>query len=152
MNSVHVGANAVATSLVLTGLVEKRAALSGEVEALTTRIAGLRADLAHLDAVIRIMDPAIEPEAIKPRVPRNHCDWFGRGELARLAMEVVRDDPEPITDIDIARAVIVRKGLEASPYTTRRVKGMVDATLRRREGLMERVVYGVRKVGWRVAA
>src|SRR3954466_6750380 len=94
----------MATNLVLSGLIAKRAALSGEVEALTTRIANLRADLAHLDAVIRIMDPAAEPESIKPRVPRNHCDWFGRGELARLAMEVVRDAPEPITAIDIARA------------------------------------------------
>src|SRR3954451_15342492 len=135
------------TNLILSGLIAKRAALAGEVEALTTRIANLRADLAHLDAVIRIVDPAAEPESIKPKVPRNHCDWFGRGELARLAMEVVRNAPEPITAIDIARAVIMRKGLEASPYALRRVKGMVDATLRRREGLMERVVYGVRKVG-----
>src|SRR4051794_27567556 len=133
-------------------LIRKRAELAGEVEALDARCDQLRADLAHLDAVIRIMDPAAEPESIKPRVPRNHCDWFGRGELARLAMEVVRDAPEPITAIDIARAVIVRKGLEPSPYASRRVKGMVDATLRRREGLMERVVYGLRKVGWRIVA
>jgi hypothetical protein len=141
-----------AIPLVLAGLIRKRATLSGEIEALRTRVANLQADLAHLDAVIRIMDPASDPEAIRPKVPRNRCDWFGRGELARLAMDAVREAPESVAALDIARTVMLRKGLEPSSYTLRRIKGMVDAALRRREGLMERVVYGRRKVAWKVAA
>lgn len=47
-------------NLLLFGLVTKRAEVSGEIEALRTRMARLQADLAHLDAVIRIMDPPPE--------------------------------------------------------------------------------------------
>jgi hypothetical protein len=55
--------------------------------------------------------------------------------------------------MSIARAVVVRKGLEdASPFVQGRVKGITDAAQRRRESLAERVGYGRRRVGWRVAA
>ena len=137
--------------LATSALIRKRAELAGEIEALRTRVANLQADLAHLDAVIRILDPATEPDAIRPKVPRNACDWFGRGELFRLAMDALRGVTEPQTAGQIAQAVMAAKGLTASPYAVRRITGMVDATLRRRGDLMERIVYGPRRVGWRVA-
>lgn len=57
-----------------------------------------------------------------------------------------------MTAMEIAREVVARKGLEdAGPFVVGRVKNMVDATMRRREGLVERVVYGRRHVGWRIA-
>jgi hypothetical protein len=118
------------------------------------RIARQRADLAHLDAVIRLLDPASDPETIRPKVPRNNgCDWFGRGELARMALEAIRDAPSPISAMDVARAVVARKGMEpGDAVALRRVKNMVDATLRQGEGgLVERVVYRPRSVGWKVA-
>jgi hypothetical protein len=106
--------------------------------------------LADLDAVTRIIDPATEPEAIRPKVPRNRCEWFGRGELFRLAMDTLRNAPEPLSALEIARAVVARKGLDdAGPYVLRRVTGMVDAMLRRREGLAERIVYGGDRWGGR---
>ncbi len=58
-----------------------------------------------------------------------------------------------MTSMEIARTMVARKGIEAaSPYVVQRVKSMIDATLRRREGLIERVVFGRRHVAWRVAA
>ena len=42
----------------------------------------------HLDAAIRIMCPDAEPELIRPKKPG--CDWFGRGELARAVLDVLR--------------------------------------------------------------
>lgn len=118
-----------------------------------TRVARLQADQAHLDAVIRIMAPTAEPEAIRLKVPRNHCDWFGRGELFRRAVDALRDTSEPLPALEIARAVVARKGLaDAGPFALGRVTGMVDAMLRRREGLAERIVYGRRMVGWRIVA
>lgn len=56
------------SSPALSALTRKRAELAGEAEALRTRIAKLQADLAHLDAAIRIMDPEAEPESIRPLV------------------------------------------------------------------------------------
>jgi hypothetical protein len=142
------------TDLAVAALTRKRTELAGEIEAGLARIARQGADLAHLDAVIRLMDPASDPEAIRPKVPRNNgCDWFGRGELAKMAFDALRDALQPLSAIDIARAVVARKGMElGDTVALRRVKNMVDATLRRREGgLVERVVYRPRSVGWKVA-
>ena len=92
--------NEATSPIVLAGIVCKRAAVAGEIEALCTRVANLQANLAHLGAAIRIMDPAADPESIRPKVPRNACDWFGRGELFRLTMEALRDASEPLTTME----------------------------------------------------
>ena len=68
-------------------LSRKRAVLAGEIQARAAALDQLRADLVHLDAAIRIMCPAAEPELIRPRKPSQGCDRFGRQELPRLVFE-----------------------------------------------------------------
>ena len=70
-----------------------------------------------------------------------------------MAFDALRDAPEPLAAMDIARHVLARKGMEPGDLPAlRRVKNMVDAALRRREGgLVERIVYGPRSVGWQIA-
>jgi len=54
----------------LSSLIRERAELADEVvEALAARCDQLRADLAHLDAAIRILCPDAEPEPIRARSP-----------------------------------------------------------------------------------
>ena len=117
-------------------LIRKRAELAGEVEALDARLAQLRADLVHLDAAIRIMCPDAEPELIRPRKPsRKGCDWFGRQELPRLVLESLRDAEQPLSCLQLARAVMARKGMDAGDGTAlRRIAGMVKGVLHRQEG------------------
>ena len=92
----------------------KRAELAGEIIAREAALDQLRADLAHLDAAIRIMCPDAEPELIRPKKPsRKGCDWFGRGELARWIMDVLRGATEPVGSTEIARTIMERKGLPA---------------------------------------
>jgi hypothetical protein len=143
------------TDLALAALVRKRAELAGEIEAAQDRIAELRAALVHLDATIRLLCPDAEPELVKPKKPsRKDCDWFGRGELGRLALDALRDAEEPLGSLRLARAVMERKGMEPGDLATlRRVKNMLNGVLQRREGrLVERVVCGPRSVGWKIAA
>jgi hypothetical protein len=143
------------TDLAVAALVRKRAELAGEIEHAQDRIAELRATLVHLDATIRLLCPDAEPELVKPKKPgRKDCDWFGRGELGRLALDVLRDAAEPWGSLRLARAVMERKGMEPGDLAAlRRVKNMLNGALQRREGrLVERVVHGPRSVGWRVAA
>jgi hypothetical protein len=54
------------TDLAVAALIRKRAELAGEIEAALAKVARQRAELVHLDAVIRLLDPAAEPEAIRP--------------------------------------------------------------------------------------
>lgn len=136
-------------------LVRKHAELSGEIEALQIKLDGMRADLVHLHAAIRILSPGVDPAAIRPKRPsRRGCEWFGRSELGRLMLEVLRDAREPLSAVAVAREVMERRGLDPSDRTAlRRVEGMVGPALRRREGkTVESIVNGRRALTWRLAA
>ena len=92
------------TSLVLPGIARKRAEPAGETIAREAALDQFRADLAHLDAAIRIMCPVAEPELIRPKKPsRKGCDWFGRQEPPRLVLEALRARAAPVVRRDCAR-------------------------------------------------
>lgn len=138
--------------MAISSLSRKRAEVAGEIETAVARVAQLRADLAHLDAAIRIMDPNAEPELIPVKLPRpKGCDWFGRGELARMVLDVLREAARPLSSTEIARAVLAAKGMEPGDVAAlRRVESMVRMGLIRREGgSVERAGEG-RGAGWRV--
>jgi hypothetical protein len=138
--------------LALAALVRKRAELAGEIRLAEGRLDQLRADILHLDATIRILDPGYHADATVPKARRQRRGWFGNGELLRMVLETLRKAPEPVTAREIAVALMERKGFDATDATTvRLVEKRVDATVRRREGLVERVLYGPRSVGWKVA-
>ena len=133
-------------------LIRKRAELAGEIEARAAAVDQLRADLAHLDAAIRIMCPDAEPELIRRQKPsRKGCDWFGRQELPRLILAGLRTAGQPRSVTELALIVMERKGLPVDAVALRRVAGMVKGALHRRAGrLVERVGNG-RNVRWRIA-
>ena len=69
-----------------------------------------------------------------------------------MILETLRKAPEPLTAREVAVAVVGRKGFDANDgATVRLVEKRVDAVLRRKKGLVERVVYGPRSVGWKIA-
>ena len=69
---------------VVAALKDKRAELSGNIADLEKRIGQHRADLLHVDAVLRLFAPEFEPATIPPRAVRRPNSWFKPGELARL--------------------------------------------------------------------
>ncbi len=142
----------MAGTQLLSGLVEKRAELAGEIRTAEAQLEQLRSDILHVDATIRLIDPNYHTDAIVPKKRRQRREWFGNGELLRMVLETLRKAPEPLTSREVAVALMERKGFDTNDAATVRiVERRVDATVRRREGLVERVVYGPRSVGWRVA-
>ena len=142
------------TEFAVSALSRKRGEVAGEIIAREAALDQLRADLVHLDAAIRIMRPDAEPELIRPRKPsRKGCDWFGRQELPRLVLGSLRGTEQPLSCIEIARAVMTCKGLDAADRTAlQRIVGMVKGALHRRDGrMLERVGNG-RDVRWRISA
>src|SRR5688572_169929 len=86
-----------AASPALSALTRKRAELAGEAEHLARQLDHFRADLAHLDAAIRVLCPEARPKLIKPKVPgRRGCDWFGRGKLGRMVLDTLRQASAPM--------------------------------------------------------
>lgn len=135
----------------LSALVDKRATLAGDIRELEERLEQLRSEVLHVDAVIRLMDPAYQLDAIVPKVRRQRRQWFGNGELVRSILETLRKAAQPLTTREIGLAVMERKGFDTNDGATLRlIEKRVDATLRRRPGMVERVVYGPRSVGWSV--
>ena len=96
---------------VICGLRDKRAELAGMVNRLEQQLVQHRASLMHLDATMRLFDPDIRPEEIRPRQLRAHNHWFQPGECLRLIYDVLRDAAQPVTTRDLAGRIIAAKGL-----------------------------------------
>ena len=92
-------------------LRSKRAEISGRILDLEKRIARFRADLANIDAAIRILSPSSEPGAIPPKRAYKRTKYFARNELARMALDLMRKAQEPLSGREIAVAIMKAKGL-----------------------------------------
>lgn len=97
---------------VISGLVRKRAELAGEIESTHKRLSQMIADLGNLDATILMFDPSFEIDGIRPKAFRPPEDWSKRGEMARAVLNILRVASEPMTARDIARQIIVERGLD----------------------------------------
>ena len=135
---------------VICGLRDKRAELAGMVNRLEQQLVQHRASLMHLDATMRLFDPDIRPEEIRPRQLRAHNDWFRPGECLRLIYDVLRDAAQPVTTRDLSGRIMVAKGIaEADTRARQLIHKTILASLTRAKQTVERIeAAGV--VSWRV--
>lgn len=103
----------MAETHVISALVKRRAELTGEIEYTQQRVKQLVANLEALDNTIRLFDADYRVEAIKPKGFRPPSDWANRGEMSRLVLDILRQAAEPLTTQDIARELIVSRGLDS---------------------------------------
>jgi hypothetical protein len=87
-----------------------------------------RADLAHLDATMRLFHPEIRSKDIRPKQPRARNVWFCPGECLRLIYDELREATQPVTTRELAERIM-------------RVKAMPAADDRRRE-LVQKTLLG----------
>jgi hypothetical protein len=118
------------TDYVLTGLVKRRAELAGELEAMHERIRKMVADLEHLDATIRIVNPDYEPEGIAPKMFRPPADWSGRGQMSRMVLSILRVAKEPLTSREIGSRMVLERGLAMDDRLLRTMTKRVSTALR----------------------
>ena len=76
---------------VVSALRNKRAELAGMVGQLEQQLARQRTNLAHLDATMRLFDPDIRPQEIRPKRQRARSAWFRQGECLRLIYDELRN-------------------------------------------------------------
>jgi hypothetical protein len=139
---------------VISALRTKRAEVAGLIDSLERQVAQCRADLVHLDGVLRLYQPERDPTEIRPKRSVHRNRYFAPGELARLCLEAFRDAPEPLPLTDIVAAVIGAKGFDAGDRVLRAAIGeLVKATLApmRRRGTVEKIGQG-RGVRWRLTS
>jgi len=104
----------VAEPHVIAALVKKRAELAGEIEATHERLRQMVADLENLDATLRLFDPDIKAETIKPKAFRPPADWSRRGEMSRIVLSILRQASEPLTTRDIAIQLLIERAMDRS--------------------------------------
>ena len=76
---------------VIGALRNKRAELAGTLRQLEQQLAGHRANLAHLDATMRLFDPKVRPTTSVPGAEPGHSVWFRQGECLRLIYDELRE-------------------------------------------------------------
>ena len=136
---------------VIAALRDKRAELSGGIADLEKRIGQHRADLLHVDAVLRLFAPEFEPATIPSKAVRQPSGLFRPGELARMVLDVLRTAPAPLSIREITAQVMERRGLDPQDNRTAELlrKLVRNAVNRQAADLVERVEDGT-LVRWRV--
>jgi hypothetical protein len=101
----------MANSHVVSALRLKRAEISGHIHDLEKRIARQRANLANLDATIKLFSPGANPDAIPPKRAYRRTRYFAHNELSRLTQDALRTASGPLRTADIAAAIMQAKGM-----------------------------------------
>ena len=140
----------MAESHVIGALQNKRAELAGTLRQLEQQLAGHRANLAHLDATMRLFDPKVQLQDIRPRRVRARNVWFRQGECLRLIYDALREAAQPVTTRDLAERIMrVKAILAADDHQRELVQKTLLGSLNRAKETIERVeTAGV--VSWRL--
>lgn len=88
----------------ISGLLTKRADLFNEAERIRDRLAEIKNDIGALDRVLGTLGYTGELDAEMPRQKRHVL--FGRGELTKAILDVLRDAEKPMATREIARVIL----------------------------------------------
>lgn len=95
---------------VLHALTRKRAEIAGCIEHCQLDLRHLIAELDHIDAAIRIFNPAVDIGSIRSKpVPPRHAAF--KGEVTRVVLDALREARSPLTSRDIALTLMKARGL-----------------------------------------
>src|SRR5882762_10465503 len=121
---------------VIGALRNKRSELAGTVRQLEQQLAGHRANLAHLDATMRLFDPDVRPKDIRPRRVQARNVWFRQGECLRLIYDELREATQPVTTRELVERIMRVKAIPAADDQRReRVQKTLMWTARGRQAL-----------------
>ena len=135
---------------VIGALRNKRAELAGVVMQLERQLSGRRADLAHLDATLRLFDPTIRLTEIRPRRQYARNTWFHHGECLRLIYDALREAGHPVTTRDLCERIMQIKAIPADEARTRDlVQRTLLGSLNRAKDAIARTDFG-NVVAWRL--
>ncbi|MFZ0525768.1 MAG: hypothetical protein WA776_20355 [Xanthobacteraceae bacterium] len=95
------------------GLIKLHSRLDGDLQQ-------QKKNLAHVRAVIKIVSPDFDIASIKPKRTNRVSPFFKRGEAFLLALDVLREAREPMRPMEIAIAMLAKKGVSKPTAIERR--------------------------------
>ena len=139
---------------VVSGLIEKRRELAGIIDEMQRQLDQHRADLTHIDGVLRVLADDLDPDTIRPKRIYRRNRYFAHNELSRLCLAVLRTAAgELLSTDDIAGRVIAAKGFDSGDSILRAaIREQVGSTVKRlhRQGAIENIGAG-RASKWKLA-
>jgi hypothetical protein len=117
---------------VVSALRRKRAEISGHIHDLEKRIARQRANLANLDATIKLFSPGTNPDSIPPKRAYRRTRYFAHNELSRLTLDALRIASGPLTSAEIAATVMQAKEMPAGDAVFMEIVAVRALTVLRR--------------------
>ena len=140
----------IASHQALYTLERLHARLAGDLAAKCEEAESIRASMAHVEAVIKLLDPSRNLNRIAVR-RRKRNEFFQRGTVWREILDVLREAPEPLTAAEITLRMLLRRGKSDVPKAARQdFEGAVRAALRKREGDGVRVTNVGTPVKWAI--
>ena len=116
-------------------LVRLHADLGGQILENRKQAKQLADAMMHVEAVIRIFDPAYNVRRIAARRRYKGNPWFRRGTLLRHALDVLRKAPEPLTAREITEAMLAGRGVSGvTPKAMRGLIASVQTSLQNHDG------------------
>jgi hypothetical protein len=116
----------------ISALRRRRAEISGHIHDLEKRIARQRANLANLDATIKLFSPGTNPDSIPAKRHYRRTRYFVHNELSRLTQDALRIASGPLTAAEIAGAVMQAKGMPADDVAFKEIVAARALTVLRR--------------------
>lgn len=95
----------------------------------------LRTSMLQVEAVMKMLDPAVNIRLIAPKRRNVGNPWFKRGTLYRAVVDALRRAPDPMTADDICRALLNGKTPEATRKQENNLQAAILAALRKRNGI-----------------
>jgi hypothetical protein len=143
----------MADEVAVAALVRKRAELAGRAEHVRAELEAMLAGLAALDTTLRLFDPAIEVEAIRPLPCGPRREGAPLGMRARDVLGVLREAGRPMTAREIAARLLEAKGAGGEAGLLEQARETVAASLRRQRarGVVAFGPDGGRSGLWRLA-
>jgi hypothetical protein len=130
---------------IVSGLIEKRRQLAGIIDEMQRQLDQHRADLTHIDGVLRVLATDLDPATIRPKRAYRRNRYFARKELSRLCLGVLRAADHLLSTDDIAGRVIAAKGFDAGDAILRAaIREQAGSTVKRlhRNGAIENIGAG----------
>jgi len=110
------------------------AELAGKLLANKREAIRLRTAMMQVEAVMKMLNPAVNIRLIAPKRRNMGNPWFKRGTLYRSAVDVLRRAERPMTAREIADALTAGKTPEPTRKQTANLQAAILAALRKRNG------------------
>lgn len=118
------------------GLVAKHAELTALRERYKAEIKKLTVDIDHLDAAIRLFDPAADTYAMREYVTKHRAE---KGSVKRFVLNTFREATAPLTSRQVTEMWAADRGLAADDATYAILRKRIGACLKEcaNQGLIE---------------